>query len=149
MKFIPNQPALFRAIPESDSELNQVIPNDSKANLQSESTRSQFKINRKKENKYALEDIFDGLKYKKFVDKNALTINMNIDGVPHFESSNYNAVPILCTINETHPMQRRKHVMLTALWCGKHKPPMKAYLRPFIEEARVLNEYSSGNETVQ
>ena len=67
-------------------------------------------------------------------------MNMNIDGVPLFESSNYNAVPILCKINEAHPMQRRENVMLTALWCGKHKPPMKAYLQPFIEEACVLNE---------
>ena len=96
---------------------------------------SSYLHDRKKENKYAFEDIFDGSKYKKFVDKNILTMNMNIDGVPLFESSNYNAVPILCTINETHPMQRGKNVMLTALWYGKHKPPMIAYLRPFIEEA--------------
>ena len=44
MKFIPNQSALFRAIPESDSELNRVKPIDTKANCQSESSRSQFRI---------------------------------------------------------------------------------------------------------
>ena len=47
LKLIPNQYALFRAIPESDSELNRVIPNDSKAHFQFESTRSQFQNNPK------------------------------------------------------------------------------------------------------
>ncbi|XP_057338511.1 uncharacterized protein LOC130676372 [Microplitis mediator] len=92
-----------------------------------------------KKNKYAFEDIIDGNLYKKIVDCDMISITFNTDGVPVFDSSNCTAYPILCSINELHPLKRKKKVLLVALWVGTGKPQsLQEFFKPFVSEAEIL-----------
>ena len=72
---------------------------------------------------------------KKYVNHKAITDNViklifNIDGVPLCKSSNVQAQPILCQINNGQ-------VFVVALYTGKNKPtPVKEYLADFIDELK-------------
>lgn len=99
-----------------------------------------YSKNRLKQCKYAVEDIYDGKAYQKLmVDDDLISINFNVDGAPVFESSNTSAYPVLCTINELSPWDRRNHIMMSSVWFGTGKPKnMNAYLTPFVTEAKEL-----------
>ena len=61
-----------------------------------------------------------------------LKLNINIDGVPLFKSTNVQFWPILCAVNLFEPF-------VVALFCGKGKPvPVHEYLEEFIQEAQQL-----------
>lgn len=99
---------------------------------------------REKRERWALEDIFDGSVYKMTVKDSAsnhtISINFSIDSTPLFKSSHTSITPILCTINELHPNQRKKNVMLVSVFSGSKKPPMNEYLKPFVAEMTQLGE---------
>ncbi|XP_044597182.1 uncharacterized protein LOC123273770 [Cotesia glomerata] len=99
-----------------------------------------YSLSRRKENKYAIEDIFDGKMYKKqVIHDDMISINYSVDGAPIFESSNTSIYPVLCSINELNPFERRNHIMLSSIWFGSGKPKdMNGYLRPFTDEAKKL-----------
>ena len=57
-----------------------------------------YKMDRQKKNKYAIEDIYDGVAYHKLANDASgafLSITFNCDGVPIFKSSKYAIWPIL------------------------------------------------------
>ncbi|CAG5100612.1 Protein of unknown function [Cotesia congregata] len=99
-----------------------------------------YRINREKTNKYAIEHICDGKMYKKYIlNETTISINFSVDGAPIFDSSNTSVYPVLCTINELNPHDRRKYVLLSSVWFGVRKPKnMISYLKPFMEEAKTL-----------
>ena len=72
---------------------------------------------------------------KKYVNHKAITDNvikliLNIDGVPLCKSSNMQAWPILCQINNGQ-------VFVVALYTGENKPtPVKEYLADFTDELK-------------
>lgn len=91
--------------------------------------------------KYAIEDIYDGKMYKERLgnNQNTITINFSIDGTPIFKSSKKSIYPVLCTINELKPSERRDRIILVRVWYGEEKPKdMNAYLKPFVTEAKKL-----------
>ena len=69
---------------------------------------------------------------------NDLSLTWNTDGIPVFESSNYAIWPIQSAINELPPHLREKHILLHGLWFGTKKPAMNTFLKPFIEECKLL-----------
>lgn len=87
---------------------------------------------------YAIEDIFDGKLYKQGVKNEMISLNCSVDGVPVFSSSNYSMQPVTCTINELAPNKRRKHILLVSLWCGSKEMKMSEYLKPLVEESKLL-----------
>lgn len=98
---------------------------------------------KKQENKdqHVIEDIFDGKGYKMVITENTITINFSYDGVPVFKSSKFSAHPILCSINELAPIDRKNHVFLTGLWFGKKKPKVNSFFVPFVKESKQLYNY--------
>ena len=84
----------------------------------------------------------DGTKYKEkgILFRDSLSLTCNIDGVPVFLSSNVSLWPIYYTINELPLIVRRKHVILHALWSGIGKPRMDCFLKPVVDELKMLYE---------
>lgn len=101
-----------------------------------------FSNNRRKMCSYALEDILDGHLYKhKFSDEvlsDMISINFSIDGTPLFKSSSTSITPIVYIINEIYHQKRQQYVMLASLYLGSEKPVMNEYLKPFVNEAKLL-----------
>jgi len=78
--------------------------------------QSLYSETRKKTNHYAIKDIYDGDCYIKGNTANMLSLNFSVDGTPIFDSSASSIHPVLCTINELAPIERKNHIMLTCLW---------------------------------
>lgn len=94
-----------------------------------------------------IRDIYDGKRYWEFVknlnpkDRHTYaTVTFNTDGAPLFESSSYSIWPIFIMVNELPYHVRSRELILAGLWFGKHKPNMKAFLEPFVDN---MNELSS------
>ena len=88
-------------------------------------------------------DVCTGTKVQSMVNTGQMTINdlsitFNIDGVPIFKSSNRSLWPVQCTVNELHPDDRKRNVLLSGLWFGPTKPVMSTFLVPLIEDAELL-----------
>jgi len=66
-----------------------------------------------------------------------LTIHVNIDGIPLFNSSNTCLWPILCSVKELEGS-----LFPAALYCSSHKPsPVDEYLQDFITEMQSLEQF--------
>ncbi|XP_023316476.1 uncharacterized protein LOC111694049 [Trichogramma pretiosum] len=94
-----------------------------------------------------LKRIFDGKCYRKFVNSlkddekyRYLTAILNSDGAPRFESSVYSIWPVYLKINELPCDSTGKNVIPIAMWFGKHKPPMQAFLDPIADFLIKLSE---------
>ena len=90
-----------------------------------------------------ISDITSAKLYSKLVEihnfsSNDLSLTWNTDGIPVFESSNYSIWPVQSAINELPPHLREKHILLHGLWFGTKKPAMNTFLKPFIEECKLL-----------
>ncbi len=90
-----------------------------------------------------ISDITSGKMYNKLVEDrnfshNDLSLTWNTDGIPVFESSNYSIWPVQSAINELPPHLREKHILLHGLWFGTEKPAMNTFLKPFVEECKLL-----------
>ena len=106
-----------------------------------------FVVNRRETNFTKLEDIYDGVLYKNFVESLPLiernsyaTCNFNSDGSPVFKSSNCSIWPVQIMINELPINVRQNKTITWALWFGKNKPNMDIFLSAFAES---MNEFSS------
>lgn len=101
---------------------------------------------RKKINKWTVEDLFDGTEYKNHVQdgtsNDIINVNFSIDGTLLFKSSQTSVTPILCTINELPPNQRKRNIMLVRVFMGSKKPDMNEYIKPFVAEMKKLSEES-------
>lgn len=70
-------------------------------------------------------------------DISALSLNINVDGIPLFHSSNTQLWPILGYVNELP----KKQVFIIGLYTGKTKPTsVEKYLNDFILEMKSLSE---------
>lgn len=105
-----------------------------------------------------IKDIQDGKMYKTFLGgelcngyKN-LSLSMNFDGAPVFESSSFSIWPMQLMINELPPEIRRKNMMIAGLWFGRGKPPCLSIFEPFTRELDSLAQdgvkWFSGNEVI-
>jgi len=66
------------------------------------------------------------------------SLSWSCDGVPVFKSSNYAIWPLFCAINELPLSERRRYIILAALWFGNTKPRMDTFLKCFVEEGSDL-----------
>lgn len=84
-----------------------------------------------------ISDVNDGNFYRENMEPGMISINLNCDGVPIFNSSGYEIYPLLATLNDLKPKRRRRHMMLCALWCGKggSSLDMDVFLKPFVDES--------------
>jgi len=64
----------------------------------------------------------------------------NTDGAPVFKSSNRSLWPVYYVINNLPIEERRKHIILHALWFGCGKPDMTCFHQPIIDEFNILRE---------
>ena len=99
-----------------------------------------------KQNNTDLCDITDGNAYKTFGggklirDLLALSLQLNTDGVPLFNSSGGCFWPIICAINELPIYLRKKYLLLIGLWSGPGKPnDIRPVLRCFVDEIKYLS----------
>lgn len=64
-----------------------------------------------------------------------LDLQINIDGIPLFKSTNTSLWPILCSVNNSFD----KEPFVVGIFCGKEKPAdAKEFLREFVSEASDL-----------
>ncbi|KAH3894571.1 hypothetical protein DPMN_018728 [Dreissena polymorpha] len=70
----------------------------------------------------------------------SLTLTMNTDGVPLYNSSSVSLWPVLFIINNLPPTERflPQNLLIWGLWQGCGKPCFKTYLKPLVEELNVL-----------
>lgn len=93
---------------------------------------------------YAMSDITDSHQYHAMhaqapMSSNDLTLTVNSDGSPVFNSSNYSIRPIQVTPNELPPKLRRSNVMVPLPWYGKQHPDMTLLLQAFVDQLENLN----------
>lgn len=69
-----------------------------------------------------------------------LTLTVNSDGSPVFNSSKYSIWPVQVTINELPPHLRWKNVLMPMLWYGNEHPDMTLLLQAFVTQMKELNE---------
>lgn len=85
----------------------------------------------------------DYIKSKKENGDIVLTLNVNTDGTPQFESGPHSFWPIQCSINEIPIKLRSKFILLGALWYTVIEPCpkfMNLYLSTFINQINSLME---------
>ena len=73
-----------------------------------------------------------------------ISFDVNVDGLPIFESSQMSFGPILCGINEIEG-----NPLIVAFFCEKSKPPLELYLQEFIEEVSGLQQEMIMQKTVK
>ncbi|KAL7296861.1 hypothetical protein TKK_0010255 [Trichogramma kaykai] len=102
---------------------------------------------RQKKQVDALEDIFDGLLYKKLCNKENMLKNQhnfsytfNTDGCQAADNSKVTVWPIYIMLHELPDYLRKKHTMLIGLWVAKQEPDMTIFLQPFVNQANKLPE---------
>ncbi|XP_067333535.1 uncharacterized protein [Channa argus] len=86
-----------------------------------------------------IKDVMDGRMYQNLLRQGTLaaddlTLSLNCDGVPVFNSATYSIWPLQFTINELPYMQRKENVIVAGLWFGPEKPNMNTFLKPFVDE---------------
>lgn len=105
-----------------------------------------YRFNRKKKNVDNLEDIYDGLIYKKLVSEGFLSCKSNVsftwntDGVPLFKSSKFSIWPFFLSINELPYDDRikKENVVLAGIWFGLHKPVPNLFMGVFRDSLKKL-----------
>lgn len=95
-----------------------------------------------------ISDIYDGRLYREFdggrlmKDPHALSLLMNTDGAPVFNSSKTSIWPVYYVINELPPDLRKKYPVLGGLQYGPTKPNINSFLKSTTTELKSLS--SSG-----
>lgn len=88
-------------------------------------------------------DIHDGAIYKDIEGlrhRKNISLTWNVDGVPLFKSSANELWPIRCIINELPHDIATHNVILAAIYFGKLKPNMTAYMAAFVEQINDVNK---------
>ncbi|XP_074098714.1 uncharacterized protein LOC141527241 [Cotesia typhae] len=98
-----------------------------------------YPVEREKKCSYAIEDIMDGKLYNLHRStEDSLSLNFSVDGTLLFKSSQTSITPVLWTINELPPQERKQHITLASICLGQKKPDMNNYSTPFVEECQKL-----------
>lgn len=110
-----------------------------------------YPVTRKKSHPDAIEDIQDGLLYRKHFGKDGyfkstsnekkrkeihVSFQINTDGVAIFRSSKYSIWPVYLVVNELPPNSRfaRSNSIFLGLWFGYKKPDFLTFLQPLSKE---------------
>ena len=100
----------------------------------------EFVVKERQHKEGILEDIYDGLVYRNFVDSLSLedryqyvSLTLNTDGAQAFESNLLSAWPIYIEINELPLSIRLKSIITCGVWFGESHPPMSQYLGVFLK----------------
>lgn len=88
-------------------------------------------------------DIFDGRLYKSIrrqmnMTWSDVTVTLNTDGSPVFNSSKASVWPIQVLLNELPINVRFRNVIVGGLWFAKVHPPAHLFMRTFVEEFRKI-----------
>lgn len=70
--------------------------------------------------------------------KTDITLTLNSDGSPLFNSSKYSIWPVQMTVNELPPVLRSQNVTVAMLWYGQHHPDMTLLLEAFVKQMDAL-----------
>ena len=108
----------------------------------------QHRFQREKKNRNNVEDIYDGLLYKKLASEGILSspdnlsFLMNTDGVPVFKSSKVSIWPLYLIINELpyHKRMANENMIFAGLWFGEKKPAMWTFLKPHTHSFAFLEK---------
>ena len=88
-------------------------------------------------------DILDGSEYcriKEYANgPYDIILSWNTDGVSLSKSSHVKRYPVLSMICEVCPALRSYYMMVNALWVDPSAPPMKLFLKPFVDELRRIH----------
>ena len=126
-----------------ESQFRQVLKRE-----EVENSLLNYRFNRTKCHPESLDDIYDGLAYKKHFDNGGIlsepqnfSYTFFTDGVKAGNSCSVNKTmwPLYVTINELPLKLRNKYVFLAGLYVGKQHPYMNSFLVPFIEQANKLS----------
>ena len=81
----------------------------------------------------------DGMLQK--IGTNHISLTMNTDGVPVYNSSSVSLWPIFFVINDLPPSERfiPQNLIIWGLWQGCGKPCFKTYLQPLVNELNDLH----------
>ena len=81
----------------------------------------------------------DGMLQK--IGTNHISLTMNTDGVPVYNSSSVSLWPIFFIINDLPPSERfiPQNLIIWGLWQGCGKPCFKTYLQPIVNELNDLH----------
>lgn len=71
--------------------------------------------------------------------KGHLTVTLNSDGSPLFNSSKHSIWPVQLVINELPPSSRLKNTLVSMLWYGPAHPDMTLLLQAFTDQMRSFN----------
>ena len=106
-----------------------------------------YQFTRVKEDPDAIENIYDGVEYKKkhlpgeFLSNNYnFSFILNTDGCKVATSANASAWPVLLEIIELPPHARKRHTLLAGVWVDEQHPILNVLLRPTITELQYLFE---------
>ena len=88
-----------------------------------------------------ISDITSAGLYNELVEHHDLSLTWNTDGIVVFEYSNYSIWPIQSAINQLPAHLRKNHILLHGLWFGTKKPATNSFLKPFIEECKLLETH--------
>ena len=109
----------------------------------------QYRFSRKKYGKNNIEDIYDGVIYRKnfmnhgvLSNPNNILLLWNTDGVPLFKSSKISIWPIFLVINELEPKLRFKsvNIIFAGMWYSTKKPDPSIFLELLYRELKILEK---------
>ncbi|XP_064460397.1 uncharacterized protein LOC135370543 [Ornithodoros turicata] len=81
---------------------------------------------------------YKALREKVGLRESDLTLTVNTDGSPLFESSKTSVWPVQFVINELPPRKRFSNCTLAGLWCSKSHPDMSVFLSEFVTEVNSM-----------
>jgi hypothetical protein len=99
--------------------------------------------NNQQEDGDTLSDVDSGDGYKALrdqgkIDSYTVTLQINADGAKYFKTSKYSFWPLMAIVTEASYKDRRKFVILLAIWVGNKKPPKYAVMRGSIAKLKKL-----------
>lgn len=99
--------------------------------------------NNQQEDGDTLSDVDSGDGYKALrdqgkIDSYTVTLQINAGGAKYFKTSKYSFWPLMVIVTEASYKDRRKFLILLAIWVGNKKPPKYAFMRGSIAKLKKL-----------
>lgn len=83
---------------------------------------------------------YQKLKQSGQIGANGLPLMWNCDGIPVFNSNNFQIWPIQCQVIELSPRDHQGNISIPCLWFGESKPNMITVLAAFVAELEELEQ---------
>lgn len=106
----------------------------------------QYPESRRKSNVDAIEDVYDGIVYRRHSEDGGFLMRGNnnyslaiwTDGVSPVKSANVGIWPVFIQVLELSPRARQRNSLLAAVYVGPRKPQMAQFLTPVATQLRDL-----------